>query len=292
MASTTINIKIGSEKENCYRLSRILYDVGADVSRKYVTKIIDDCGYTVEKFFEKYSNDILTQFKYNKYFDSLIRTIKKHPSIFVHGVWKYPIASLNEFDIGSCAAIIENMIDPKRKNSDFDHPKALPLYTTDAFDSLYELRRLRNDIAHLFTYRIEANNFLDKISKIESIFTHLCIPSYSNIDPINEIMDETIGDLKMEEHKDKIFKILIEDREEFKNSLEAFSKTIDENNKELKTCLNDIILKLSKGDNEILTEIKNLRTSIADVNKEEHKKTQDLVSKGIKEYEILEYILY
>jgi hypothetical protein len=71
MASAKINIKTGSVKENCYRFSRILYDVGADVSREYVTNIIKDCGYTVQEFFEKFSNVILTEFKYDKYFDSL-----------------------------------------------------------------------------------------------------------------------------------------------------------------------------------------------------------------------------
>jgi hypothetical protein len=185
------------------------------------------------------------------------------------------------------------MIDPTQKNSYFVHPKALPSYTTAAFNSLYELRKLRNDIAHLFNYRIDAKDFAYKISKIESILTVLCIPPYSyiDIDPINNIMDEIIDDLKMEEHKIKILKMLIEDREEFKNSLEAFSKTIDESNKELKTRLNEIFFKLSNGDNEILTEIKTLGTLIFNQNKDEHKKTQDLMLKGFNEYETSELIV-
>jgi hypothetical protein len=85
--------------------------------------------------------------------------------------------------------------------------------------------------------------------------------------------------------------MLIEDREEFKNSLEAFSKTIDENNKELKTRLNEIFFKLSNGDNEILTEIKTLGTLIFNQNKDEHKKTQDLMLKGFNEYETSELIV-
>ena len=76
MALPQIDIKTGSESENCYKFARIVIDIGAEVSREYVNEVIKSSGYTdtlgtvetvnIGKFFGDHLTEIKKQ-NGNKY---------------------------------------------------------------------------------------------------------------------------------------------------------------------------------------------------------------------------------
>ena len=281
--ASKIDIKTGSESENCYKFARIMIDIGAEVSREYVNEVIKSSGYTdtlgtvnIGKFFGDHLSEIQKQ-KGNKYFDPINQAIS--PSI----------VSLDKFDIGACAAIIQNMFDTRYKKLPFNH--TIIIFHNTKYDKLYELRKIRNEVAHLFVFRLEGNHFTRIVQKIEEIFPHLCGPSYSNYKiKIQAIMDDIVNDKAVQDYKTEILKILIDERDQLLNFLNEFSNKINEQGQTTKTILNEIFSKLSNGENLVLTEISKLSLLMNDdklfyLISDESKKTQELVNK----YETFKY---
>jgi hypothetical protein len=175
MAVSSIVIKTGSERENCYRFCRILVDIGNKIARDYVEKlIIFNFGYNDINHFFQTNEKLILEFpdqcgynqqgkliNKNNYLDGVIRIMKN----------KQFKKTLDQFDVGACTSIIQNMFasecfgKPSKYLSYFNkHTKKFNL-SFNCNHSLYKLRELRNEyFGHIFVFKMRENEFREPIN--------------------------------------------------------------------------------------------------------------------------------
>ena len=188
-----------SVRENCYKFSVILIDIGNIIAQNFVQHVIKILGFPDINSFLIFHNSYIIQSN-NSYLDSVKRAIK------------IP-CTIRNFDITACAAIIQNII-----NTPYNARSSLliPPDIQASYYFLYKLRELRNEnFGHITCFEMRSDKFKNLLdNEISIIFFNLTKAIGSTFDFDNEIkkvLNEVAVEERMLKHFDKVL-------EDFKSS--------------------------------------------------------------------------
>ena len=189
MAANSISIRTGSERENFYKFSIVLIDIGTIISQKYLECIIKLYGYPDLRTFINKNRNLINN---NPYLDGVKR--------IVNG----PYYTIKNFEINACAALIQSIL--------------LPYYVDQEFikktcKNLIKLRDLRNRyFAHICSFTMQNHVFEGLIADLDAIFLSLSgikgfIFDYRS--EINKLMNEDVVEERIRKYFEDILEVFI-----------------------------------------------------------------------------------